>query len=116
MLKSRIFINAAKSGFNNLLGIKSEYFDEVKKRFEAKIQELFDETTKQGISSYKNELSTIMQSANAEKNTPLNSTQSTDKDAFSSLTKNINAKKNELYTFFDSKRHRHAIFHRYAYV
>ncbi|TQR53413.1 hypothetical protein DMC01_11300 [Campylobacter troglodytis] len=38
-----------------------------------------------------------MQSANAEKNTPLNSTQSTDKDTFSSLAKNINAEKNELY-------------------
>ena len=86
--------NAAKSGFNNLLGIKSEYFGEVKKRFEAKIQELFDETTTHSKSSYKNELSATTQSANA------------DKDTFSSLAKNINAEKNELYnklyTFFDS--------------
>nr|WP_185908574.1 hypothetical protein [Campylobacter troglodytis] len=96
-VKIKDFHQCRKKRFNNLLGIKSEYFGEVKKRFEAKIQELFDEVTMQSTSSYKNELSAIMQSANIDKNIPLNSTQSTDKDTFSSLVKNINAEKNELY-------------------
>ena len=69
--------NTAKSGFNNLLSIKSEYFGEVKRRLEAKIAELFGENdgsgsaflgVGQGAKGDESGFASEGQSANADKN------------------------------------------------